>query len=82
MRTIRKAFKFRICPNQTQQAALAIQFGHARFVYNWGLSERKHAYEITGKGLSYNEQANALKAQVNDQLGVIVQKEDSAAEKK
>lgn len=61
MRTIRKAYKFRIYPNQTQQAALAVQFGHARFVYNWGLSERKNAYATTGQGLNYTQQANALK---------------------
>lgn len=61
MRIVRKAFKFRIYPNRTQQAALAVQFGHARFVYNWGLSERKHAYTTTGEGLTYTQQANALK---------------------
>lgn len=62
MCVVRKTYKLRIYPNRTQQAALAVQFGHARFVYNWGLSQRKHAYETTGQGLSYTQQANALKA--------------------
>ena len=31
---IRKAFKFRIYPNNSQQIELAKQFGYARFVYN------------------------------------------------
>ena len=31
---VRKAFKYRIYPNKKQQAALAVQFGHARYIYN------------------------------------------------
>jgi putative transposase len=38
---VKKAFKYRIYPNQEQRAQLAVQFGHARFVYNWGLALRK-----------------------------------------
>jgi len=34
---VRKAFKYRIYPNREQQAALAVQFGHARYIYNWGV---------------------------------------------
>ncbi|MBE9507764.1 MAG: helix-turn-helix domain-containing protein, partial [Chloroflexi bacterium] len=45
---IRKAFKYRIYPNRKQQAQLAVQFGHARFVYNWGLALRKAHYKETG----------------------------------
>ncbi|NDJ75142.1 MAG: transposase [Chloroflexi bacterium] len=60
MRIVHQGYRFRIYPNQTQQEAMAVQFGHARYVYNWGLSERKTAYEETGKGLSYNEQAKHL----------------------
>ena len=52
MMLVRKAFKFRIYPNNEQQARLAIQFGHARFVYNWGLALRKSHYQQTGQGLS------------------------------
>ena len=42
---VRKAFKYRIYPNVGQQQALALQFGHGRYVYNWGLALRK-----VGKG--------------------------------
>ena len=41
---IRKAFKYRIYPNSTQQQALAVQFGHARYVYNWGLGQSQERY--------------------------------------
>ena len=57
---ILKAYKYRIYPNEQQQAALSIQFGHARFVYNWGLAVRKQAYQDNGKGLSYNDLAQGL----------------------
>lgn len=50
---IKKSFKYRIYPTQEQQAALAIQFGCARFVYNWGLATRKAHYTEHGKGLSW-----------------------------
>ena len=55
-----KAYQYRIYPNEQQQAALSIQFGHARFVYNWGLAARRQAYRDNGKGLSYNDLAKAL----------------------
>lgn len=57
---VKKAFKFRIYPNREQKDALALQFGHARFVYNWGLNLRRTNYKQTGKGLSYTDTANAL----------------------
>jgi len=47
-----RAFKFRLYPNQAEQAALATQFGHSRFVHNRGLDARKSFYKETGKGLS------------------------------
>lgn len=57
---IRKAFKYRIYPNQTEQSTLAIQFGHARFVYNMALAQRKVYYEEHGQGLNYNDTAYML----------------------
>jgi putative transposase len=50
---VRKSLKYRIYPDQEQQAALAVQFGHARFVYNMALTHRKAYYAECGKGLSY-----------------------------
>lgn len=57
---IRKAFKFRICPNRTQQAALVQQFGAARFVYNHYRAVREGYYLDTGAGLTYNDCATDL----------------------
>ena len=50
---VRKAYKYRIYPNQEQKNLLAVQFGHARFVYNWALATRKAHYAEHGQGLSF-----------------------------
>src|SRR5205814_8464058 len=55
-----KAFKFRIYPNSSQQAALAKQFGAVRFVYNYYLSARQEWYEAIGTSLSYYDCQNDL----------------------
>jgi len=57
---IRKAYKFRLYPNQEQQASLVVQFGHTRFVYNYFLNLRQDHYKLTGEGLYYRETANHL----------------------
>ena len=66
MMLVKKAFKYRIYPNKEQQQRLAVQFGHARFIYNWGLALRKTHYKQTGQGLSYfdcNVRLTSLKRQ-------------------
>jgi len=50
---LRKAFLYRLYPNLEQQAALAVQFGHARFVFNWALATRNAHYKEHGTGLGY-----------------------------
>ncbi len=57
---MRKAFKFRLYPNEEQQAALAVQFGHARFVYNRFLQKRRDHYQTTGEGLCYQDTTELL----------------------
>lgn len=57
---IQKGFKFRIYPNRAQSARLAIQFGHARFVYNHYRALREQVYHDTGQGLTYAATATAL----------------------
>lgn len=57
---IRKAYKFRLYPNQEQVKRLAVQFGHARFIYNWGLNFRQKYYAKYGKDLSYVDTSNML----------------------
>ena len=61
---IRKAFRYRLYPTAEQEQALAVQYGHARFVWNWALALRMQAYQETGKGIRYYElkrRATALK---------------------
>jgi putative transposase len=63
---VRKAFRYRIYLTTEQEQALTVQFGHARFVWNWALALRKAAYKETGKGIGYYElkrRATALKHQ-------------------
>src|SRR5215216_5332320 len=52
---VKKAYKFRIYPNRNQQAELARQFGHARFVYNHYRAIREGYYLDTGTSLTYND---------------------------
>lgn len=58
---VKKTFKYRLKPNSKQRAALAIQFGHARFVFNYALARRKEFYQLNGEGLNYYAQAEELK---------------------
>ena len=51
---IRKAYRYRIYPNPEQCGKLAVQFGHTRYVYNWGLTLLEAHYQQNGKGLSKN----------------------------
>lgn len=55
-----KAYKYRIYPTDTQQAKLAVQFGHARYVYNWALDTKQTAYKETQKSLSYYDLTDKL----------------------
>ena len=41
---VRKAFKYRIYPNREQQQKLGVQFGQARYIYNWGLAQSQDGY--------------------------------------
>jgi putative transposase len=47
-----KAYKYRIYPTSEQQEKFAQHFGCARWVYNWGLSEKKEYYAKHKKSLS------------------------------
>ena len=39
-----KGFKFRLYPNQAQEDLLAVQFGHKRYLYNWGIDQSREGY--------------------------------------
>lgn len=49
---IKKAYQYRIYPNDTQQEAIAKHFGCCRFVFNWGLDKKIKAYQTEQKTLS------------------------------
>ncbi|MEZ4726636.1 MAG: RNA-guided endonuclease TnpB family protein [Caldilineaceae bacterium] len=57
---LRKAFKFRIYPNNEQQDKLSVQFGCSRFVYNHYRAVREEYYHETNTGLTYNDCATDL----------------------
>jgi putative transposase len=57
---IKKAFKFRLYPNKEQQENLSIQFGQARFVYNYMLGQRIEIYKAKGETLNYHHNALML----------------------
>jgi len=64
IRTIKKAFQFRLYPTANQEKTLASHFGQARFVYNYFLRKRIDYY-ATNKGkekqsLNYHDTAKML----------------------
>jgi len=61
-RQTKRAYRYRFYPTQEQARQLAQTFGCCRFVYNWGLATRKHAYFHEGKNLYYNDLAAMLPA--------------------
>jgi putative transposase len=58
---MRKTYKYRLYPTETQARALDEQLGEACQLYNAALQERRDAYGATGAALSYYDQANQLK---------------------
>ncbi|KFI22874.1 RNA-guided endonuclease InsQ/TnpB family protein [Nitrosococcus oceani] len=59
-----RAYKFRFYPTPTQKRQLALEFGHARFVWNWALETRTKAYQERGERLNnigLSRQLTALK---------------------
>lgn len=61
MRTIEKAYKYRIYPNKQQEELIQKTFGCCRFVYNTYLAKRIKLYEESKKSLSYVQCANDMK---------------------
>lgn len=64
---VRQARKYRVYPNNEQKQKLAVQFGHARYVYNWALAKRKEHYKQTGTGL-YRLQTQKLLVELKQEL--------------
>jgi putative transposase len=62
MSSVRKTYRYRLYPSKAQIVALDGQLAEACRLYNGCLQERRDAYRTAGKGLSYYDQANQLKA--------------------
>ena len=58
---MRKNFKYRLYPTQSEVEALGFQLEEARTLYNAALQERQGAYQVAGKSLNYYDQAAQLK---------------------
>lgn len=56
----KQAYKFRLYPTRKQAQALQWTLDHARELYNAALQERRDAYRMAGKSISYYDQAKQL----------------------
>jgi putative transposase len=54
------AYKFRLYPTRKQQERLQWTLDRARELYNAALQERRDAYRMAGKSITYYDQANQL----------------------
>ena len=50
-----KAYKYKLNPTVKQQKMLLQAMGNARFIYNWGLSKKKDAWNNNRQRLSFVE---------------------------
>lgn len=60
MRSLEKAYKYRIYPNKKQKELLSKTFGCCRFVYNHYLNRRVVLYKEKNKSLTYNQNSKDL----------------------
>ena len=64
--TMKKAYRCRAYPDETQQAVLSRTFGCVRVVWNRTLATRQARWHLPGKGTSYAESDRALTAVKRD----------------
>ena len=57
---MKRTYKYRIYPKQSQITRLNNTFSMCRHLYNWSLQERIDAYQKENKTVSYREQQNQL----------------------
>lgn len=77
MKSVEKAYKYRIYPNKKQQEIIIKTFGCCRFVYNTYLAKRIEVYEASKETFSYIQCANDMK-KLKDKLDWL-KKVDSTA---
>src|SRR6266516_7600585 len=56
----KQAYKFRLYPTKKQVQALTWTVDRCRELYNAALQERRDAYRLAGKSITYSDQANQL----------------------
>jgi putative transposase len=56
----KQAYKFRVYPTRKQAQALTWTLDRCRELYNAALQERRDAYRMAGKSITYYDQANQL----------------------
>lgn len=61
LKTILRAYKYRIYPNKKQQELINKTIGCCRFVYNYYLNKKIELYKVEQKSMTYNACANDLK---------------------
>lgn len=66
---MRRAYKFRLFTNRSQEQALAAMLGQHRRLYNLALRERRDVYEAEERSVSYGEQSGRFKASRKVQPG-------------
>jgi putative transposase len=71
---MRKTYQYRLMPNKTVEKKLYWIVDRCRELYNAGLSERRDAYRMAGKSISYYDQQNDLpeiKAEIREEYQEI-----------
>ena len=76
---IRKAYKFRLEPNNEQRQKMAMNAGCCRFVWNKSLALQKEALETTSKLHKYTELAAFLKTWKQEEETSFLKQADSQA---
>jgi putative transposase len=76
---MRKAFLYRLYPNNAQSDKLGSLLDTARHLYNAALQERRDAYKMQGVSLNYYDQANELK-ELRQELPEVAQLNFSATQ--
>jgi len=61
LKTILRAYKYRLYPNKKQQELINKTIGCCRFVYNYYLNKKIELYKVEQKSMTYNACANDLK---------------------
>lgn len=76
---IRQAYRYRLYPATEQQHKLAVQFGHARYAFNWALNRRKEQYKATGATIPYYDLKREMTALKSDPEHLWLKDADSQA---